>query len=153
MPAAITIPAIQVRSEVISIGKNPDGTLAVPQPGPNLDKVAWYRGSATPGAPGPSVLEGHVDTTEGPSIFFRLGAVQIGDRISITRMDRSTAIFTVNAVRSYPTHADFPVAQIFGDQLQSPTLRLITCSNFDSSIGHYVGNTVVFAHLTAVRPA
>jgi hypothetical protein len=149
-PTAISIPALDLHSSVIPIGKNSDGTLAVPQPGPDLDKVAWYRGSASPGAPGPSVLEGHVDTTEGPSIFYRLGALQIGDQVSITRADGSVAVFTVNAVRQYATHADFPVQQIFADQLTSPTLRLITCSNFDDNTRHYLGNTVVFAHLTSV---
>ena len=84
-------------------------------------------------------------------MFYRLGALRPGDTIDVTRADHSTAVFTVNAVRSYASHSDFPTAQIFGSNLASPTLRLITCSNFDSSIGHYVGNTVVFAHLTNVR--
>lgn len=152
-PTSVSIPALDLHSVVIPIGKNPDGTLAVPPPGPDLNKVAWYRNSATPGAPGPSVLEGHVDTTEGPSIFYRLGALRIDDRVSVTRADGSTAVFTVNAVRQYPTHADFPIQQIFADQLSNPTLRLITCSNFDDGTGHYLGNTVVFAHLTAIHPA
>ncbi|MEP6527848.1 MAG: sortase [Nocardioidaceae bacterium] len=132
---------------------NADGTLAVPPPGPDLNKVAWYRGSVTPGTAGPSVLEGHVDTTQGPSIFFRLGDTRLGDTIVITRADRSTATFTVNAVRSYATHADFPVAQIFGADPAYSTLRLITCGNFDSSTGHYLGNTVVFAHITGAHHA
>ena len=151
-PTFIDIAAIGVRSSVISVGKNPDGTLAVPQPGPNLNKVAWFRGSPTPGQAGPTVLEGHVDTLQGPSIFFRLGALVPGDKVEITRADHTTAVFTVNAVRSYASHADFPQTQIFGADLSVPTLRLITCSNFDQTIGHYVGNTVVFAHLTAVQP-
>lgn len=151
LPSRVDIPAIGVHSDVISIGKNADGTLAAPQPGPDLNKVAWYHHSATPGAAGPAVLEGHVDTVEGPSIFYRLGALRPGDRIDVTRQDGSIAVFVVNAVRSYPTHDDFPIAQIFGAQLADPTLRLITCSNFDGSSGHYVGNTVVFAHLRGVR--
>lgn len=150
-PSRVDIPAIDVHSDVISIGKNADGTLAAPQPGPDLNKVAWYHHSATPGAAGPAVLEGHVDTVEGPSVFYRLGALRPGDRIDVTRHDGSVARFVVNAVRSYPTHDDFPIAQIYGAQLADPTLRLITCSNFDDSSGHYVGNTVVFAHLTGVQ--
>jgi sortase (surface protein transpeptidase) len=142
-----------VRSDVIALGKAADGTLAVPQPGPNLDKVAWYRNSPSPGEAGPAVMEGHVDTVQGPSVFFRLGALRPGDRVIVTRADRTTSVFTVNAVRSYPTHEQFPTAQVFGSALRTPALRLITCSNFDHSTGHYVGNTVVFAHLTAVHPA
>lgn len=152
-PTLIDIPAIDVHSDVFAIGKNPDGTLAVPQPGPDLDKVAWYDGSPTPGQSGPAVLEGHVDTIAGPSVFYRLGAMQPGDKIAVTRADSSTATFTVNAVRSYATHGQFPTAQIFGSDLAHPTLRLITCSNFDQATGHYIGNTVVFAHLTGIEAA
>lgn len=151
LPATISIPAIDVHSDVISIGKDADGALAVPQPGPNLNKVAWYNNSPTPGQLGPSVLEGHIDSVYGPSVFFRLGAMKPGDTITITREDMSTAVFTVNAVRSYATHTDFPAAKIFGADLGTSTLRLITCGNFDQAIGHYLGNTVVFAHLTSVH--
>lgn len=151
-PASIAIPAIGLHSGVIALGKNPDGSLAVPQPGPNLNKVAWYDGSTTPGQAGPSVLEGHIDSVYGPSVFFRLAALQPGEKIAVTRADHTTAIFTVNAVRAYATHSQFPTSEVFGSDLAFPTLRLITCSNFDDSTGHYIGNTVVFAHLTAVRP-
>lgn len=150
-PASIDIPAIGVSSSIVFVGKNPDGTLAVPQPGPDLNKVAWYQGSPTPGQAGPSVLEGHVDTVYGPSVFYRLGALSPGDTISVTRTDHTTAVFTVNAVRSYATHDQFPASQIFAGDIADPTLRLITCSNFDEQTGHYIGNTIVFAHLTGVR--
>jgi sortase (surface protein transpeptidase) len=150
-PVSIDIAAIGVHSGVIAIGKAPDGTLAVPQPGPDLNKAAWYEDSVTPGQAGPSVIEGHVDSTNGPSVFYSLGAVKPGNSVRVTRKDGSVAIFTVNAVRSYPSHAAFPTAVVYGADLAHPTLRLITCSNFDNSTGHYVGNTVVFAHLAELR--
>ena len=68
-------------------------------------------------------------------------------------MDHSVARFTVDGVRSYATHADFPTDTVYTSELNRATLRLITCSNFDESTGHYVGNTGVFAHLTAVHHA
>jgi sortase (surface protein transpeptidase) len=151
LPVSIDIPSIGVHSSVISIGKAADGTLAVPQPGPDLNKAAWYRNSVTPGQAGPSVIEGHVDSEYGPSVFFKLGAVRPGDRITVTRRDDSVVSFTANAVRSYPTHDTFPTTAVYGGDLARATLRLITCSNFDTSTGHYVGNTVVFAHVTAVH--
>jgi hypothetical protein len=146
-PVSIDITAIDVHSGVIAIGKAPDGTLAVPQLGPDLNKAAWYEDSVTPGQAGPSVIEGHVDTVSGPSVFYALGALRPGNSIRVSRKDGSVAIFTVNAVRSYPSHAAFPTAVVYGADLAHPTLRLITCSNFDNSTGHYVGNTVVFAQL------
>jgi len=105
----------------------------------------------TPGQTGPSVIEGHVDTVDGPSVFFNLGDLRPDDTIKVTRADDKVAIFTVDAVRAYESKAEFPTTAVYGGDLSTPTLRLITCSNFDDSIGHYLGNTVVFAHLTDVR--
>lgn len=150
-PTRIDIPAIDVHSEVIGIGKTSDGGLAVPEPGPNLNKAAWYTGSVTPGQPGPSVIEGHIDSIYGPSVFYRLGALAIGDRINVTRADGHVAVFTVNAVRTYPTHDAFPTSVVYGGDLSQPTMRLITCANFDEAIRHYTGNEVVYAHLTALK--
>ena len=147
-PMRISIPAIGVNATVFPIGKDASGGLQAPPPGPNLNNVGWYKYSPTPGQTGPAVLEGHVDTIHGPSVFLRLGALQPGDRISVTRADGSIARFVVDAVRAYPSHNDFPTQVVYGGDLSQPTLRLITCSNFDRSIGHYVGNTIVFAHLT-----
>ena len=147
-PVRISIPAIGVDSTVFPIGKDASGGLQAPPPGPNLNHVAWYKYSPTPGQDGPAVLEGHVDTIHGPSVFLQLGALHPGDTISVTRADGSIVRFVVDAVRAYASHNDFPTQVVYGGDLSQPTLRLITCSNFDRSIGHYVGNTIVFAHLT-----
>ncbi|MDX6317974.1 MAG: hypothetical protein QOD35_1374, partial [Nocardioidaceae bacterium] len=88
-PVSIDIAAIDVHSGVIPIGKAPDGTLAVPQPGPDLNKAAWYEDSVTPGQAGPSVIEGHVDSINGPSVFYSLGAVKPGNSVRVTRQDGS----------------------------------------------------------------
>jgi hypothetical protein len=150
-PTTISIPAIGVRSPVNPIGLNGDGTLAVPQPGPTLDQAAWFKNSPTPGQPGPSIIEGHVDSDEGPSVFFRLGRIRPGDRIHVTRADGVRVTFTVNAVRDYKK-SKFPTDVVYGAKdLGQPQLRLITCSQFDPAIRHHVGNAVVFAHLTSTH--
>ncbi len=134
-PTQISIPAIGVKSPVFAIGKTADGGLQVPQPGPQDNQVAWYEDS--------------------PSIFYRLGAVKPGNAVSITRADGSTAVFTVNAVRSYPDRKDFPTDLVYagGGDLTHSTLSLITCTNFDRATSQYLGNVVVFAHLTSVKKA
>ncbi|GAB3669384.1 hypothetical protein GCM10027596_41360 [Nocardioides korecus] len=152
-PVRVVIPSIGVDSAVRPIGLAPDGTLAVPQPGPYEDTAAWFSKSPTPGQPGPSVLEGHVDTTRGPSVFFKLGAVRPGAKIIVHRADRVVVTFTVDAVRDYPKSA-FPTTTVYGAKnLSRPTLRVITCSDFDTATRHHTGNEVVFAHLTATRRA
>ena len=150
-PVRLQIPAIGVNTQVIRLGLAADGTLAVPQPGPNLNKAAWFENSPTPGQPGPSIIEGHVDSEQGASVFFRLGAIRPGDRIRVRRADGSRLTFTVTAVRDFQK-AHFPTRVVYGDpDLDEPQLRLITCSDFDEAIHHHVGNEVVFAHLTHVR--
>lgn len=153
-PVRISIPSIGVHSKVIPIGLAQDGTLAVPQPGPNLDRAAWFKNSPTPGQPGPAIIEGHVDSTQGPSVFFKLGALRPGATIHVLRKDGIETVFTVNAVRDFPKSA-FPTSLVYGGtDLSRPLLRLITCSDFNAAIRHHTGNEVVFAHLTAThRPS
>jgi LPXTG-site transpeptidase (sortase) family protein len=146
-PTTISIPAIGVSTPVNTIGLAADGTLAVPQPGPHLDQAAWFENSPTPGQPGPSIIEGHVDSIEGPSVFFKLGDVHPGDRVVVRRADGRVLTFRVDAVRDF-LKSEFPTRLVYGGKdLSQPTLRLITCSDFDASIRHHVGNEVVFAHL------
>ncbi len=151
-PVAITIPAIGVQSDLQALGENPDGTIQVPQPGPHYNEAAWYRYSPTPGSLGPAIIEGHVDSAaEGPSVFFRLGALRPGDEVYVTRADASVAVFTVNAVRRYPKTA-FPTAAVYGNT-DDAALRLITCGgSFDYAARSYRDDIVAFAHLTGEQP-
>lgn len=145
-PVEIRIPSIGVSSEVTVVGLNADGTLQVPQPGPDYDKAAWYQGSPAPGQTGPSVIEGHVDSARnGPSVFYDLGKVAVGDTVEVTREDGSVVTFVVDDVKAFPK-GDFPTLAVYGNTSR-PELRLITCGGeFDRARGHYVDNTVVFAH-------
>jgi LPXTG-site transpeptidase (sortase) family protein len=147
LPASVSIPAIGVQSELITLGLNADGTLAVPGPGPDYDKAAWFDGSPRPGDIGPAVIEGHVDSAaNGPSVFYRLGGVEVGDRVDVTRADASVVTFVVDEVRVVPKD-DFPTVDVYGNT-DGPELRLITCGGpFDSAAGSYEDNVVVFASL------
>jgi len=149
-PVRIRIPAIGVSTKVNELGLAKDGSLAVPQPGPHLDQAAWFDKSPTPGQPGPSIIEGHVDSEQGPSVFFKLGNIRPGDKIHVTRKDGIEVVFTVNAVRDYKKQ-NFPTRVVYGGNLDRPQLRLITCSDFDASIHHHIGNEVVYAHLAALH--
>ncbi|GAA4929444.1 sortase family protein [Actinomycetospora succinea] len=146
-PVSLDIPAIGVSTPVNSVGLNPDGTLEVPAPGPQYDQAAWYRGSPTPGRVGPSVILGHVDSAaDGPSVFYDLGRLRPGDRVTVTVTDRSVRTFAVDGVRRVPKDA-FPRLEVYGDTA-GPELRLITCGGpFDAAERSYEDNTVVFAHL------
>jgi LPXTG-site transpeptidase (sortase) family protein len=148
-PTRLRIPAIGVDTVVNRIGLAADGTLAVPQPGPHLDEAAWFENSPTPGQPGPAIIEGHVDSPSGPSVFFRLGALHPGDKLLVTRADGVRLTFTVQAIRDF-AKSDFPTRVVYGGDLSTPQLRLITCSDFDRETHHHEGNEVVYSHLTHV---
>lgn len=146
-PVRIRIPALEVASSVTTVGLRRNGTLEVPQPGPDYDKAAWFDRSPAPGQVGPAVIEGHVDgKAHGPSVFYRLGAIKPGNQIAITRRNSSVIRFVVYAVRLYPKKA-FPTLKVYGNT-RGPELRLITCGGtFDSNraAGGYTSNVVVFA--------
>ena len=152
MPVSVDIPAIGVTSRLLHLGLNADGTIQVPSLVTNAGEAAWYKYSATPGQIGASVIEGHVDSSQGPAVFYRLGALRPGDRIDVTLADGVTAIFRVTGVREY-AKSNFPAKAIYG-ATDYAALRLITCGGvFDYASGHYLSSTVVFASLTTSRPA
>ncbi|GLZ52578.1 hypothetical protein Acsp07_21950 [Actinomycetospora sp. NBRC 106378] len=150
-PARIVVGKIGVDSPVASVGLNPDRTMEVPAKGPLYDLAAWYRYSVTPGQQGPSVIIGHIDSAEnGPSVFFRLGALAPGDTVDVTRADGRVVTFAVYATRAVAKDA-FPTADVYSGTA-GPELRLITCSgSFDAAARSYRDNTVVFAREISLR--
>jgi len=152
LPVSMEIPAIGVTSRLLHVGLNPDGSMQVPSLVTSAADAAWYEYSVTPGQIGTSVIEGHVDSYQGPAVFFRLGALSPGDIIDVTLADGVTAIFRVTGVREY-LKTDFPANAIY-DAANYAALRLITCGGvFDYATGHYLSSTVVFASLISSQPA
>jgi hypothetical protein len=147
-PVSVAIPAIGVRSPLLRLGLNPNGTIAVPDLSTSADEAAWYKNSVTPGQIGTAVIEGHVDSQVGPAVFFRLGALHPGDRIDVTLADGMTADFRVTGVREYTKDA-FPTEMIYGPTHYA-SLRVVTCGGtFDYATGHYLSSVVVFASLVS----
>jgi sortase (surface protein transpeptidase) len=139
-PVSLTIPLIGVRTKLVTLGLA-DGALQVP---PSAAVAGWYTGSPRPGAIGPSIILGHVDSLNGPGVFFRLSELRPGDRVYVTRADRTTVEFRVTAVQTY-LKTSFPTASVYGGTAD-PELRLVTCGGtFDYATGHYLSNTIVYA--------
>jgi len=150
VPVSVDIPAIGVHSQLLHLGLNPNGSLQVPSLTTSAGEAAWYKYSATPGQIGTSVIEGHVDSYQGPAVFFRLGSLRPGDHVDVTLADGVTAIFRISGVRRY-LKVDFPAKTIYG-AADYAALRLITCGGtFDYATRHYLGSTVVFASLTSYQ--
>ena len=140
-PVRIEIPAIGVRAPVIPLGLDEHRALEVPA---DYGDTGWWTGGPWPGERGPAVIAGHVDSTTGPAVFFRLGELAPGDDIVVVRRDGTRVRFRVRGSEHYPK-ASFPTARVYGPT-PGPELRLITCSgDFDRATGHYLDNTVVYA--------
>ena len=144
-PVSLAIPAIGVAGDLEQLGVGADGALAPPA---DARQAGWFAGGVEPGQAGPAVIAGHVDSRNGPAVFYRLGDLVAGDRIAVGRADGSTVTFTVTAVRAYPK-ARFPTDAVYGP-IAGAGLRLITCTGvFDDRSGHYRSNLVVYATLAA----
>jgi hypothetical protein len=147
-PVAVSIPAIGVKSKLLHLGLNKDGTIQVPDLLTSANEAAWYKYSATPGQIGTSVIEGHVDSYRGPAVFYRLGALRPGNRVNVTLANGITAVFRVTGVRKY-LKDEYPANSIYAPA-KFAALRLITCGGgFDSVTGHYLSSVVVYASLVA----
>jgi hypothetical protein len=142
-PVLLTIPAIGVRTKLVDLGLNSNGTLQVPA---STAVAGWYNGSPPPGAAGAAVIAGHVDSRSGLGVFFWLRNLRPGDRVYIGRSDGTTVVFTVTSVQTYAKD-QFPTASVYGP-VPDAELRLITCGGiFDRTLGSYLSNVVVFARL------
>lgn len=144
-PVSLGIPRIGVRTRLVTLGNDAHGQPQLP---PNGSVAGWYRDSPTPGQAGAAVIAGHVDWTDGPAVFYKLGDLRPGNKVTVTRRDGRTAVFTVHATGQYAKN-DLPTKLIYG-RTSEPQLRLITCGGPFAG-EHYRDNVVVFAHLTAVR--
>lgn len=144
-PSRLAIPSIGVDSRLVRLGLQPDLRMEVPQ---DFDLAGWYVHSPTPGEIGPSVIAGHLDSREGPAIFYRLRELAPGDEVHITRADGAVAVFRVAWLEQFPKDK-FPTDRVYGN-VDHAALRLITCGgSFDRSAGHYQDNIVVYASLVS----
>jgi len=140
-PETLTIPAIDVDATVTELGIADDGTIEVPDV---PAETGWLDTTPAPGQQGPAVIAGHVDSTTGPAVFYRLSELVAGDEITVTAHDGTTARFTVDGVRTY-AQDDFPTEEVYGP-VPGPALRLITCGGvYDRSAGGYQSNVVIYA--------
>ena len=146
-PARVRIPSIGVDARLVRLGLDNDGALEVP---PRWEDAGWFTGAARPGERGAAVIAGHVDSTSGPAVFYRLGALRPGATVTIARRGASPVRFRVRRVERWPKRL-FPTRRVYGPT-RRPTLRLVTCGGaFDRASGHYVDNTIVFATVARDR--
>jgi LPXTG-site transpeptidase (sortase) family protein len=143
-PTRLVIPSIKLDTTFVQpLGLLPDQTVGVPN---SYTEVGWYSGGVSPGEIGSSVILGHVDSVDGPAVFYTLGQMKVGDEIEVTRADGTVAKFAVTKMERHP-QSNFPTLDVYGPTDEA-VLRLVTCSgSFDKGSQRYSHNLVVFAEL------
>ena len=145
-PVTVSIPKIGVRSRLVDLKLENDGDMEVPKPA----VAGWFTRGPTPGALGPAVITGHVTWNGAPAVFRRLGTLQRGDQVRVTRKDGKTAVFTVTRLAQF-SKSQFPSQAVYG-AIDHAGLRLITCGGtYDAARHRYLDNVIVFAKLKAVH--
>lgn len=141
-PIEVAVPALGIRSRLIGLRLNSDGSLQVPQ---DYAVAGWYSDGPAPGDKGaPAVIVGHVDSRNGPGVFYRLPELKRGDVVLVRRADGTDVRFLVYRSVDYPKDS-FPASQVYAAR-STPEIRLITCTGaFDRHSGHYLSNRVVYA--------
>jgi LPXTG-site transpeptidase (sortase) family protein len=113
---------------------------------PPFGLAAWFRVGPAPGAPGPAVIVGHVDSPKRPDIFYHLRKLRAGDEILVYGESGDVAMFVVDSQETV-LKTQLPTERIWVRTSQA-VIRLITCGGkWDKRTGHYLSNTIVYGHL------
>jgi len=137
-PARVSIPAIGASGPVDAVGVR-HGALVIPAPG----RAGWWRGGPRPGESGRAVLVSHVDSRDGPALFFRLRELERGARVLVRDWRGGLHRFSVTH-RMEVAKSRFPVGAVFRPASSARELVLITCGGpFDGH--HYRDNVILVA--------
>jgi sortase (surface protein transpeptidase) len=149
-PARVDIPSVGITAPVVARGLDSSGAVD-PPPFAAPGTVGWYDEGARPGATGPALLVGHVDTKEKRAVFYGLSAVRPGEKVRVTGADGTVAEFTIDDVQVVQRE-HFDAEKVYGARKRGRAeLRLITCGGtYDRDAGTYSANVVVSAYLTDV---
>ena len=145
-PSRLIIPAIGLNANIQTVGLwwRVPTDIGIPT---NFTDVAWYNGSPLPGAPGSSVIDGHLDGANvKEAVFYNLDKLQPGDRVEVVDTNGKTLQFTVVATKLYAYNAS--TTEIFASDDSAARLNLITCAgDWIKSQGLYNQRVVVFTEL------
>ncbi|RIW26839.1 class F sortase [Bacillus salacetis] len=149
IPARIKIPSMDIDTEVISVGLLENGEMAVPE---ETEITGWYDRGVKAGAEGNAVIAGHVDSQEGPAIFFYLKNMEIGEEVTVSDESGKELTFKVKAKESYKDE-EAPIEKIFGPDKER-NLNLITCTGTFNHDEHlYPDRLVIYTELVEEQEA
>lgn len=125
LPRYLRIPKLGVDARVMQVGVTASGALGTPS---NVFDTAWYTGSAEPGQPGVTLIDGHVSSWTTQGVFYGLKTLVPGDTIEIERGDSSVYIYQVVKTQIYNANDVNMKAAMTPIVPGTPGLNLITCA-------------------------
>ncbi|MCD2197874.1 sortase [Actinomycetospora endophytica] len=138
----LTIPRLNVSSQLIGLGLNPDKSIQVPPLADPMQAGVYTKGPM-PGQAGPAVVLAHINAGGKPGFGANFHTLAAGDKINVATPSGPVS-FAVTRTETVPK-AEFPTSAVYSDT-RGPELRLITCGGtLDRSAHNYLGQTIVFA--------
>jgi LPXTG-site transpeptidase (sortase) family protein len=143
MPRLLTIGKIDVNARIRRIGVGPNNILNAPA---NIFDVGWYDGSAKPGEGGTIVIDGHVSGPTKHGVFYSLGTLKAGDKISIERGDGKKYTYSVTGTQLFENNKVDMSKVMTSSVAGKPGLNLITCAGrFNVRTNQFEQRVVVYA--------
>jgi sortase (surface protein transpeptidase) len=140
LPVRLAIPALGVNAPVEILGLLSDGSMQAPV---GWWDAGWYRYGPLPGQTGNAVIAGHLDSTTGPALFWRLTSLGGGDQVIVTLSSGQVEDFLVQRQVSYRDNSA-PMGEIFGPAATA-NLNLITCGGiWNAALHNYSNRTVIY---------
>ena len=137
-PVAVRLPRIGVDSPLVPLAVDASGALVPPE---DTATAGWFTQGTLPGAVGPAVIAGHVDSYRGPGVFFRLREVTPGEVVLVDRATGRRCRSPSPGWTATPRRRSRPTGLRAHERAE---LRLITCGGaFDRSERSYEDNVVV----------
>lgn len=121
----IKIPKLGVNARVLQVGIKNNGELATPN---NVYDAAWYTGSAKPGQPGATLIDGHVSSWTTHGVFYGIKKLVPGDMIQIQKGDGELISYRVVRSQTYDADNVDMQAAITPVTKGKSGLNLITCT-------------------------
>ena len=137
-PSHISIPALGVSADVQHVSSTATG-IEVPQVG----RAGWFDEGPRPGEPGRAVVIGHLDSSDGPSVFARVPELRRDARIEV--VDERGAVHGYRVVGATRVRKKrFPTGAVYG-HARHPVLVLVTCGGPYVAGRGYRDNVLVYA--------
>lgn len=116
------------------------------------EQAGWYELGTSPGQLGSAVILGHVDSTNGPAVFYRLRELVPGATVLVTLGDGTVETFKVSRLATI-ANEDFPAEEVYAGTPDRPTLNIVTCGgDYDADKGGYQSNVIAYTEHVSTTP-